>query len=64
METFRKEIMCNVPYKDHVAEHKAINEMFNVDCDNLTVEEHLKLHLEYKFKIGELTQEQYNRYKS
>ena len=64
MEEFRKEIMCFVKYDDHVAEHKAINEMFNVDCDNLPVEKHLALHLEYKYKIGELSEDQYSRYKN
>lgn len=56
--------MCHVKYDNHIAEHKAINEMFNVDCDNLTVVEHLSLHLEYKYRIGEISEEDYNRYKS
>ena len=64
MELFRKEIMCNVKYDEHIAEHKAINKMFNVDCDNLSVSEHLNLHLEYQYRIGKLNEEQYNRYKS
>lgn len=63
MELFRKEIMCNVKYDDHKAEHEAINKMFNVDCDNVTVEEHLNYHLEYQFKTGKLSKEQYNKYK-
>jgi len=63
MELFRKEIMTNVKYEDHIKEHQAINKMFNVDCDTLSVPEHLNLHIEYQFKIGKLTKEQYNRYR-
>lgn len=56
--------MCFVKYEDHVAEHEAINKMFDVDCDNVTVEEHLNYHLEYKFRTNQITEEQYMRYKS
>lgn len=63
MELFRKEVMSNLPYKEHIKEHEAINDMFNVNCDNLKVEEHLKLHLEYQFKVGKLSKAQYYKYK-
>ena len=63
MEEFRKEIMCFVKLKEHREEHKEINKMFDVDCENISVKEHLKYHLEYKYTIGELTKEQYDRYK-
>lgn len=64
VEEFRKEIMCHTPLKEHLEEHEGINKMFNVDCDNVSVEEHLNYHLEYKYKIGKITKEQYNRYKA
>ena len=64
MEKFRDEIMTQVPLKQHLKDHKEINKMFNVDCDNVSVEEHLKYHLEYYYKIGKLTKEQYDKYKS
>lgn len=55
--------MAYTPYTEHIEEHKAINKMFNVDCDNIKPEEHLKLHLEYKFRVGKITEEQYKHYK-
>ena len=55
--------MAHTPYKEHIEEHEAINKMFNVDCDNVTEEEHLKYHLEYKYRVGKLTKEQYDKYK-
>lgn len=56
--------MCFVKYEDHVAEHKEINKMFNIDCDNVSVEEHLTYHLEYKFRTNQITEEDYKRYKN
>lgn len=56
--------MCFVKYEDHVAEHKEINKMFNIDCDNVPVEEHLTYHLEYKFRTNQITEEDYKRYKN
>jgi hypothetical protein len=38
---FLDEIMAYCKYDDHIKEHKAINEMFEIDCDNVSVEEHL-----------------------
>ena len=55
--------MCFVKYEDHVAEHKAINEKYGVDCDSLSVSEHLNYHLRYQYETGKLTKEQYNRYR-
>ena len=63
MKLFRKEIMSHVKYEDHIAEHEAINKMFGVDCDSVSVAEHLNYHLEYQFKTGKLTEEQYKRYR-
>ena len=63
MRKFRKEIMANTPYDDHIKEHEEINKMFKVDCDNVSVEEHLNYHLEYKYKVGKITEKQYLEYK-
>lgn len=55
--------MTFIKYDDHIEEHRKINEMFKVDCDTLTVNEHLNLHLEYQYKTGKLTEDQYKKYK-
>lgn len=60
---FLDEIMAYCKYDDHIKEHKAINEMFEIDCDNVSVEEHLTYHLEYKFRTNQITEDQYKRYK-
>lgn len=55
--------MTFIKYDDHIEEHRKINEMFGVDCDNVSVNEHLNLHLEYQYRTGKLTEDQYKKYK-
>ena len=64
METFRKEVMCKkFKYWDHLQEHDEMDAKYGVDCNNMTVKDHLLLHLEYLFFKGEVTEEQYLYYK-
>ena len=64
MEKFRKEVIAFIKYEDHVKEHEEINKMFGVDCDNVSVEDHLNYHLEYQFATGKISEEEYNKYKN
>jgi len=61
-----RKLYQNVSYKDHVKEHEEMNRLFNCDCDNVTVEEHLAMHMEYRLinnLLSDEIKEKYLKYK-
>jgi hypothetical protein len=62
LEAFRKDHMTKVPLEEHLEEHDQIDKTYGVDCNSLSVDDHLFLHLKYRYEKGMISLEVFNFY--